>query len=334
MRRLLIAVLGMAVALGLAACTPGESPVVFAEFDDVADLNVRGVVKVSDVPVGSIRSITLTEDYRARVEMVITRDMDLPSELAAELRKTAVLGERYVNLIPLRDSGGVWESGGSVTTARLVPELEELVGAGSELLAAVAVDKVAAAIDAGAQGLDGRGETLKQLLDDLGLIVGTYNTNSADLVRLIDGFDRFFSTVGPHADLHGRAMGEVARATQALAEEDERLLDALAAVRELSRTGTDIMRTHRARFDRFFATYRAITAELVARGADLDRLFAELAKHNHNTLRGVNAEHAQVLLDFIACGENDTPGDPVRACTDPPQGRSRPEPRPRMGGGS
>lgn len=332
-RRAVPALLALVLAWTLSACTSGEDAIVFAEFDDVADLNVRGVVKISDVPVGTIRGIELTEDYRARVEMIITHDVPLPARMSAELRKTAVLGERYVNLVPDPEAGGTWESGSTITDTRLVPELEELVAAGSELLAAVAVDKVAAAVEAGAQGLDGRGETLNQLLDDLGLIVSTYNANSADLVRLIDGFEQFLSAAGPQADLHGRAFGEVTRVTQVLAEEDDRLVDALTEARRLSQTGTDIMRTHRARIDRFFSVYRAITAELVARGADLDRLFAEVAKHNHNTIRGVNKEHAQVLLDFIACGENDTPGDPVRACTEPPQGRPRPEPAPRMEGG-
>ena len=54
----------------------------------------------------------------------------------------------------------------------------------------------------------------------------------------------------------------------------------------------------------------------------------EIAKHNFNTIRGVNAEHAQILLDFIVCGINDDPGEPVRGCENPPQGQPRPGPRP------
>lgn len=331
--RALLGVL-MVLAMGLAACTPGDGQVVRAVFDDVADLTVRGVVKIADVPVGTIGAIELTDDNRAMVTMDVRGDLALPSRMTAELRKTAVLGERYVQLVPDHESGGTWESGGLVAETRFVPELEELVGAGSELLAAVAVDKLGAAIEAGAIGLEGRGETLNQLLNDLTAIVGAYDANSADLVRLIDGFDAFLAPTGPQAGLHERALVELTRAFDVLAQEDERLLDALAEVRDLAVTGTDIMRTHRARFDRFFSGWRSISDELVSRGEDLDLLFSQVAKHNHNTIRGVNLEHAQVLLDFIVCGENDEPNDPVRTCLDPPQGRPRPDVAPPRGSSS
>lgn len=327
---------GLAIALALGLLLAGGQPapettVVRAAFDDVVDLTKRGAVKIADVPVGSVRAIELDEDpdgaYRVVVTMHVDAQVQLPAELSAELRKTAVLGERYVALVPDVEAGGRFESGELITDTRTVPEIEELVLAGSEIAAAVSADRLAAAIEAGAIGLGGRGERLGALIDDLGAVIGAYEERSEDLVRLVDGFDAFLAETGPRARLHGEALDELAGMTRTLREEDDRLIDALSDARELARTGAGILRTHRARLDALFTRMAGVTGEVAEEQQALDELFAEVAKHNRNTIRGVNAEHAQVVLDLIFCGVNDEPGHPIRACTDPPQGRPRPEVR-------
>lgn len=329
MRRVLVLLLlAAAAAFALAACADGEGLVVRAEFDDVVDLATRSHAKIADVSVGVITDIELTEDHRALVTMRLDEDVELPTEVRAQLRKTNVLGERFVELIPDPQGGGTFESGTVITDTRSVPELEEVVFAGSDLLAAVAADRIAVALEAGAEGLGGRGETLNNLLDGLTEVVSTYDANSEDLVRLVDSLEAFLADVGPEAALHGRALEELAQATRVLEQEDERLLDTLEDVRALSRTGTDIIRTHRTRIDRFFTQLDAVLAEVTAREEDLEALLPDLAMHNRHTFRGVNAEFAQVVLDFIVCGVNDEPGNPVRDCGETaPSGRERPEPR-------
>lgn len=327
-RRLLICAAAV-LALAATGCADEDPTIAVATFDDVVDLTTRGAVKVADVTVGTITDIELTEDNRAEVTLAIDPEVELPSKVAARLRKTNVLGERFVELVPDPDSGGTFTSGSTITETSLVPELEELVFSGTDLIAAVTADRLAGAIEAGAQGLGGRGETLNGLLDDLTAVVSTYEANSADIVRLIDGFEEFLADVGPEADLHGQALRELLRFNQVLAAEDERLLDTLTEVRALSRTGTDIIRTHRERLDAFFTRIDRVTGEIASRDEDLRRLFHEVAKHNNNTIEGVNFEHAQILLDFIICGMNDEPGDPVRSCEErAPAGMAPPRPIP------
>jgi phospholipid/cholesterol/gamma-HCH transport system substrate-binding protein len=328
MRRVLVLLL--LAALALPACAGDEPFTVRAQFDDVADLVELNSVQVADVRIGTVTDIELTDEYQAIVTMELDDGVELPSEVSAQLRKTNVLGERFVELIPDPSSGGQLASGTLITDTRLVPDLEDVVRTGSELLAAVTADKIAGAIEAGATGVGGRGETFGTLLDDLTQIVSTYDENSEDIVRLIDGLDQFLADVGPEAELHGQAFAELAEAAKVLNEEDERLLNTIQDVRRLSRTGEDIMVTHRERTDVFFDRFDKITDEIVRREEDLDRLFYEVHKHNFNTIRGVNSEIAQIFQDFVVCGENDTPGDAVRGCDAPPQGQPRPSGR---GGG-
>jgi phospholipid/cholesterol/gamma-HCH transport system substrate-binding protein len=326
-RPLALLVAGLLCAFALTGCGDNGRVIAYATFDDVVDLAVNGAVTIADVSVGRISSIDLDEDNQALVEMIIDEEVELPSQVVARLRKTNVLGERFIELVPDRTSGGRFESGSTITETVVVPEIEEAIFAGTDVVVAISASTLAGAIQSGAAGLDGRGDTLASLLSELGDIVGSYDRNSDDLVRLLDGFEEFLAEVGPQADLHGRALGELADFVGVLSEEDERLIDTLTEIRALAISGTDIMRTHRQRTDDFFIRFQDLTAE-IARNQDLERLFHELAGHNYNTIRGVNAEHAQIISDFIVCGVNDTPGDGVRACDDPPQARERPVPRP------
>lgn len=321
------------VALALAGCGNGSYEVT-ATFDDVSDLTSNGAVKIADVRVGRIAGIELTEDNRARATLELDGEHTIPREVTARLRKTNVLGERYVELVPdqTADQGadGELAHGDEIADTVIVPEIEEAIFTGTEIVAAVSADAFAGSIAAGAEGLGGRGETLGGVLDDLGATVSAYDTASDDLVRLVEGLEGFVGEAGPEADLHGEALAETARFFEVLEEEDDRLVDALDEARSLARTGTDIIRTHRQRMDDGLRRLDGVTDEVVAQRADLDRLWAEVHEHNAHTFPGVNSEFAQILLDLAVCGANTTPGDAVRACEDPPQGGPRPQPRPRQ----
>jgi hypothetical protein len=77
-------------------------------------------------------------------------------------------------------------------------------------------------------------------------------------------------------------------------------------------------------FSYFWFRFQGVTREIAILEADLARFPYLWWRHNHNTIRGINAEHAQLVADLVVCGVNDLPGDPIRSCYDPPQGRERP----------
>lgn len=317
--------------LAVVATGCGDADIeVSATFDDVADLTTNAAVKVADVDVGRVSDIELDDAHRAAVTLELDGDRAIPSGTAARLRKTNVLGERFVELVPPEDPEGRLADGDVIAETSVVPEIEEAIFTGTEVVAAIAADALAGAIDAGAEGTDGRADSLGAILDDLGEVTATYDDASGDLVRLIDGLDAFLGEAGPRAERHGEALAEVARFFEVLEEEDDRLIDSLGDARELAVTGTDIIDSHRGRIDAQLERLDGIADEIVARDADLDRLFVELAEHNTHTFRGVNSEFAQIVLDVAVCGLNTTEGDNVRGCERVPQSRPDPQPRPRQ----
>src|SRR6059036_2402833 len=99
MRRL-VAVLLVAVAAGLLTGCGGRGALTAtARFADIGDLAPGAPVMMSDIQVGKVTGISL-QGYRAVVTMSIQRSAMVPREVTARVRRTSLLGERIVDLVP------------------------------------------------------------------------------------------------------------------------------------------------------------------------------------------------------------------------------------------
>ncbi|HSK24138.1 MAG TPA: MCE family protein [Egicoccus sp.] len=338
LRRLpLLALLG-ALALVAVGCNPGGSDTIelTAAFDDVGDLVTNAHVRAGDVPIGLVTGIELAEDQRAMVTMEVKRDTGLPARTEAALDRTSLLGERYIDLRPLED-GGELTDGTHLADTRIVTDFEDVVSSGDRVLSMVATDQLYAAIETGAVAFGGRGGLLGQFITDVEGFVGSYGENSDDLVELIDALDRFATTMAPDAQLNADALATLRDASQVLEAEDDRLLDALVDLTELSANGERIMAEHRTETEDAIRRLRILLAQITAVDGALEGLLTWLPRHNIHVPNGIVLEQgtgrhmAQVWLDFVVCGVNDTPGDPSRACDPPNPGQpgEYPSDRPR-----
>src|SRR4051795_8995553 len=96
-RRVSVALLlGIASVMTLLSACGKGSYTVTATFDDVGDLQKSGGVQVADVRVGKISSISLTPDFRAKVNIAIDRSIHIPKNSDALVRTTSLLGEKFV----------------------------------------------------------------------------------------------------------------------------------------------------------------------------------------------------------------------------------------------
>ena len=120
----------------MVACGNGSSIQVTARFSDVGDLAPSAPVMMADVQVGKVTGIKLVND-RAVVTMDIQRGADVPRDVMARVRRTSLLGERIVDLVPadnLPASAPPLANGDHITRTELRPDLEDLVQAGNAVL--------------------------------------------------------------------------------------------------------------------------------------------------------------------------------------------------------
>lgn len=298
-----------------------------ATYEDVGDLVTNAHVRAGDVPIGVVTDIELTGDFSAEVTMRVDRETGLPAETEAVLARTSLLGERYIDLRPVGE-GGRLEDGTHLDDTRTVHEFEDLVRAGDETLALVSSDLLGSAVETGAVAFGGRGGLLGRFIEDVEAFVGRYEEGTDDLLRLVDTVDDLTAGLAENAEVNAESLAVLERASRVLEEEDDRLVDALSDLSDLAESGERILAEHREEIHDSIRRLRILLAQLTRIDGALSGLLTWAPRHNIHVPNGVILEEgsgdhfAQVWLDFIVCGVNDTEGDPSRACDPPNPGES------------
>ena len=127
-------VLGGLVAIGYLSVSIGgltyNGPgglTLFAKFDQTGGLKDRAPVVIAGVKVGQVRSIVLSDDFRARVQFEVDRRLQLPVDTTASIVTSGLLGDRYISL----EIGGeetMLKSGDEIGFTESAVILERLIG--------------------------------------------------------------------------------------------------------------------------------------------------------------------------------------------------------------
>lgn len=332
LRRLAVSATAVVLAAtGLVACSGGSGgaqQTAYATFSDVADMATGAPVELHDVAVGHVTSIRLVDD-KARLTLQFRKDLALPAQLTARIRRTSVLGEKYVELRPdtTDRSAPRLADGAVITHTEVVPDFENLVASGTAVFGAVSSSELAGLISEGAQGFGGKGPELRALLDRLDTVTAGYRAHTDSIRTLITSLDDLSSTVGPSAKAQADAIANLAETTRILADQRDRLVDLLASLDSLAKQGKSILDAHYAEVDRQFQALRVLSQAIADREDDLGRFLHYLPLHNAATQTGVRDDFLQVLNDFVLCGVptavgGEDPKSPLNACTYVPQPES------------
>tara|TARA_R110002072_G_scaffold4280_6_gene30221 strand:- start:2773 stop:3231 length:459 start_codon:yes stop_codon:yes gene_type:complete len=115
---------------GLSMDSQKETYRIYAQFDDLGGLSVRGQVSVAGVTVGKVSAISLDKKaYRALVEMEIYKSVDnLSIDTVASIQTAGLLGEKFVGLSVGGDPD-VLADGDTIFDTQSALNLEKLIGA-------------------------------------------------------------------------------------------------------------------------------------------------------------------------------------------------------------
>ncbi len=101
---------------------------IIADFSDIGGLKVGDEVQVSGVKVGQVAKIALDpKAYLARVTMEVAANIKLPTDTAALISSSSLLGGKYLSLEP----GGAedfLQNGGRIEFTQAPQNLEQLLG--------------------------------------------------------------------------------------------------------------------------------------------------------------------------------------------------------------
>jgi phospholipid/cholesterol/gamma-HCH transport system substrate-binding protein len=115
---------------GLTSDSTRDTYKIYAQFDDLGGLAVRGRVSLSGVTVGKVSAISLdTESYSALVELEIYTTVDqLSVDSVASIQTAGLLGEKYVDLSVGGDEE-LLKDGDTIFDTQSAMNLEKIIGA-------------------------------------------------------------------------------------------------------------------------------------------------------------------------------------------------------------
>ena len=235
----------------LAACGQGTYTVT-ATFDDVGDLQKSGGVQVADVRVGKISSISLTPDFRAKVNMAVDRTIHIPKDSEALVRTTSLLGEKFIELRPLGapNAAPYLANGDRILRTEQAPELEFVADSAIELLGAVNSSDVATLVQTGAQAFGGRGPELQRLIADLSTISGTLASRTQQITAIIDNLDRGAQTLASGAEDVKALLTNLATTSKILADNRQKAVDAVRQLSRLAAVQNEVLDRYHADIDK------------------------------------------------------------------------------------
>ena len=324
LRRLLPVVVAALAAALLPACSGGGGAPGYeltAFFDKAVSLYEDSDVKILGLSSGTVDEIKVV-GTKVRVRMTIDGDQPLPADVKATIVPFSLIGERYVQLFPAWTPGQERIAPGAVIPVErttIPTEPDEALAALKKLLDSLDPDATGRLVHNLAEDLDGNGQGLNDALRGLADLTGTLASKDAELVGIIEHFDRFTATLRTREQRLGQVMDQFATATKVLADERANIGKLVDALARLSADGLDLVAEHGGRLDRDLTT---LTRLLQSVRANLDAVTLLLdatpvtvagpefdgtrglagaydAKYHHLDLRNATSPTVAQLLDAI-----------------------------------
>lgn len=287
----------------LSACASGgpRTITVSAVFSNVSDLGDGSQVQFAELPVGSVKSVTL-DGAEAKVAMSLEKSADVPANVSADLEQTTILGEHYVDLVSPNDSGPPLANGAVITHTEYVPDLQQLVSSGTELFGAINAADLSQLVDNGAQGFGDESAQLRELLDDFSTVLGGYATRSGEIQSVIDNLDKFSAALAPDAEQNAQAISNLAQTTQVLSQQSSEFEQLLQSLDDLAVQGRSILDTGVPQTEDQLDALGALAHQLEENQQGLAQVLEYLPGHNETIGSVIVNNYVQILDDLIVCG--------------------------------
>jgi len=253
----------------------GSNPrIITVRFDSVDGLVPKSNVKVGNIAVGSVQSIDVDQtSWTAVVKCKIRKDVDLPANAVAQVRRSSLLGEWYVELSPpATDASSTQLADGATIgldrTTQTAP-VEEVLGALSLLLTNGGVPQLNTVVKELNAAFDGRGPQFRSLLKQLDTFVAELDDNKGDIVRAVDALEKFSRTLDANKTDIAKALDELPAGVQVLADQRQQLVAMLGSLDRLSTVAVRVVRESSANTIADLRALAPTLSKLAEAGTDL-----------------------------------------------------------------
>ncbi|SDJ43950.1 phospholipid/cholesterol/gamma-HCH transport system substrate-binding protein [Frankineae bacterium MT45] len=258
----------------------GSHPItISADFLDVLDLVPQSSVKVNDVAVGKVDSISLN-GWTARVKLSINGDVVLPKNARAELLQTSLLGEKYVALeAPADPDSARLVSGDEIPLANTGrnPEVEEILGSISLVLSGGGLSQVQTIIHELNNVFGGRTNEIRDLLTQLNTFVGGLNAQKDAITKAIDSVDSLVVHLNAQKQILTNTLDTLPGALKVLSSQRTQFVTLLNSLANFGTVATGVIDKSNANLTADLKSLQPILTQLNNAGSNLPNSLALLA---------------------------------------------------------
>jgi phospholipid/cholesterol/gamma-HCH transport system substrate-binding protein len=252
----------------------GDHPyTVTVQFSDVLDLVPQSGVRVRDVPVGRVESISLGKDWTASVTVQVNGDVQLPANATAAIQQSSLLGEKYVELAAptAEPPQGRLGNGSTIPldrTSRNV-EVEELLGALSLVLNGGGLAQLDTINRELGVALQGRESGVRNTLDQLQTFIGGLDSQKEQINRALDSVNALAATLAGRTATIDNALDSIPPGLDVFNQQRDLLVSMLQSLARLGDVGTRIINESGADTVNDLKLLQPILSQLTAAGPDL-----------------------------------------------------------------
>ena len=265
-----------------------------AMISDASELVPDNSVRINDVPVGRVTKVVL-DGLQAKVSFNVDRDVRLPAGTRVELRQTSLLGEEYLALVP--EGEGQLPEGTTIPLdrTRRVPQLEQVVGLGGDLVNQVTADSLNRVINAFDEAAGGDPQRVARFLDAMAGATDAFAARREGLAVTIDRVNQMAAALAPHTDELARSVDQFAAGLQALDKNKSQLGAFVDAVDNLSSSAADLVTTHEAKLSTAGAKAKDLLTQIDENLPDFEKAVQALPDFNNGWACTVQGNFIQWL---------------------------------------
>ncbi len=217
----------MTIRLGSFKIGGPEGYEVYAVFDQASGLKKLAPVEMAGIQIGQVDNISL-DNGKARVSMLISKNVPLAQDVNALIRTRGVLGDKFVAIEPGSPGAPKLKNGQEITRASVPTDLDQLmarVGDVADNIRQITESlKVSIASPESTKNISEALANLRELTGSLKTVVAD---NQDRLNRIVVNMDRFTGDLSDLSSENKKALGETIRNFQTASQQMQTTIAAL-----------------------------------------------------------------------------------------------------------
>ena len=276
---MLLVAAGLVIVFGQFRFTAGNT--YHANFAEASRLKSGQDVRISGVPVGSVKGVKLNPDNSVDVTFDIDERYQMYTSTRAEVRYQNLVGDRYLEITSGPGELRKLPAGATIARENTQPalDLDALLGGLRPVLKGLDGDKVNEVSNAVIELLQGQGGALSSLLASTSSFTSDLAARDQLIGDVINNLNTVLATVDEKGAQFDASVDQLQQLITGLAENRDPIAGAIPPLASASSDLTDLLATSRRPVQGVIENLRPLAQRMDERKGDVNKVIEPLAEN-------------------------------------------------------